>query len=218
MGQAAAKPAMSHLKVVLVGAHGCGKGGLCIRIEQGDTASLDGMLDGAVKPSHYDVKRRVKHGARLVQLDILRTDGHADYDKLRPLSYPLTDVVLLCFAIDKPESLERLRDKFVHEVRSHCSCEFVLVGLRADLRSTRPASELVTREAALEAAEEFSNERRLQNKSPFLNKKSVQRWAAPYLECSAKTGLGVDEVLAAAAAVRYPPLPIGIDPRRYEYV
>ena len=153
-----------------------------------------------------------------MQLDILRTEGHADYDKLRPLSYPLTDVVLLCFAIDKPESLERLRDKFVHEVRSHCSCDFVLVGLRADLRSTKPASELVTRESALEAAEEFSNERRLQNKSLFLNKKSIWQVAAPYLECSAKTGEEVDAVLNAAAAVRYPPLPLGIDPRRYEYV
>ena len=147
----------------------------------------------------------------------MRTDGHADYDVLRPLGYPQTDVVLLCFAVDKPESLERLRDQFVPEVRSHCSCDFVLVGLRADLRSTKPASELVTRESALEAAEEFSNERRLQNKSLFLNKRSTQRWAAPP-ECSAKTGEGVDEVLAAAAAVRYPALPAGIDPRRYEYV
>ena len=169
-------------------------------------------------PSRYEGRRRVKHGDRVVQLDIMRTDGHADYDQLRPLGYPQTDVVLLCFAIDKPESLERLRDQFVHEVRSHCSCDFVLVGLRADLRSTRPASELVTRESALEAAEEFSNERRLQNKSIFLNKRSTQRWSAPYLECSAKTGEGVDEVLAAAAAVRYPALPAGIDPRRYEYV
>ena len=217
MGQAAAKPAMSHLKVVLVGAHGCGKGGLCIRIDHGDTDVLEDMLD-YITPSRYDGRRRVKHGDRVVQLDIMRTDGHADYDKLRPLGYPQTDVVLLCFAIDKPESLERLRDQFVHEVRSHCSCDFVLVGLRADLRSTRPASELVTRESALEAAEEFSNERRLQNKSLFLNKTSTQRWAAPYLECSARTGEGVDEVLAAAAAVRYPALPAGIDPRRYEYV
>jgi len=217
MGQAAAKPAMSQLKVVLVGAHGCGKGGLCIRINHGDTDVLEDVLDSNM-PSRYEGRRRVKHGDRVVQLDIMRTDGHADYDRLRPLGYPQTDVVLLCFAIDKPESLERLRDQFVHEVRSHCSCDFVLVGLRADLRSTRPASELVTRESALEAAEEFSNERRLQNKSLFLNKKSVQRWPAPYLECSAKTGLGVDEVLAAAAAVRYPALPAGIDPRRYEYV
>ena len=90
--------------------------------------------------------------------------------------------------------------------------------MRADLRSTKPASELVARESALEAAEEFSNQRRLQNKSIFLNKRSTKRWAAPYLECSAKTGEGVDAVLAAAAAVRYPALPAGIDPRRYEYV
>ena len=58
----------------------------------------------------------------------------------------------------------------------------------------------------------------LRNKSLFLNKKSIWQVAAPYLECSAKTGEEVDAVLNAAAAVRYPPLPAGIDPRRYEYV
>ena len=137
-----------------------------------------------ITPSRYDGRRRVKHGDRVVQLDIMRTDGHADYDELRPLGYHKTDVVLLCFAIDKPESLERLRDKFVPEVRSWLerSCDFVLVGLRADLRSTKPASELVTRASALEAAEEFSNERRLQNKSIFLNKRSTKRWPDPYRE------------------------------------
>ena len=31
--------------------------------------------------------------------------GQEDYDRLRPLSYPQTDVALLCFAIDSPDSL-----------------------------------------------------------------------------------------------------------------
>ena len=88
----------------------------------------------------------------------------------------LQRVVATHFGEGAPHKVARcLRDQFVHEVRSHCSCDFVLVGLRADLRSTRPASELVTREAALEAAEEFSNQRRLQNKSIFLNKRSTKR-------------------------------------------
>lgn len=33
------------------------------------------------------------------------TAGQEDYDRLRPLSYPDTDVILMCFSIDSPDSL-----------------------------------------------------------------------------------------------------------------
>ena len=42
------------------------------------------------------------------------TCGLEDYDHLRPLSYPDTHVVLLCFAIDSPDSLENVYEKVSH--------------------------------------------------------------------------------------------------------
>ena len=48
------------------------------------------------------------------------TVGQEDYDRLRPLSYPDTDVVLMCFACDSPDSLENIPEKWLPEVRHFC--------------------------------------------------------------------------------------------------
>lgn len=37
--------------------------------------------------------------------------GQEDYDRLRPLSYPHSHVILLCFAIDSPDSLDNVQEK-----------------------------------------------------------------------------------------------------------
>lgn len=43
-----------------------------------------------------------------IELALWDTAGQEDYDRLRPLSYPDTDVILMCFAIDSPDSLENI--------------------------------------------------------------------------------------------------------------
>lgn len=45
------------------------------------------------------------------------TAGQEDYDRLRPLSYPDTDVILMCFSIDSPDSLENIPEKWTPEVK-----------------------------------------------------------------------------------------------------
>lgn len=37
--------------------------------------------------------------------------GQEDYDRLRPLSYPQTDVFLICFSLVSPPSFENVKTK-----------------------------------------------------------------------------------------------------------
>lgn len=48
---------------------------------------------------------------KMVELALWDTAGQEEYDRLRPLSYPETDVIFVCFAIDCPNSLENVMDK-----------------------------------------------------------------------------------------------------------
>ncbi len=40
-----------------------------------------------------------------------RITGQEDYDRLRPLSYPDTNVLLICFSVDSPDSLDNVPEK-----------------------------------------------------------------------------------------------------------
>lgn len=52
-----------------------------------------------------------------VELALWDTAGQEDYDRLRPLSYPDTDVILMCFSVDSPDSLENIPEKWTPEVK-----------------------------------------------------------------------------------------------------
>lgn len=68
-------------------------------------------------------------------LGLWDTAGQEDYDKLRPLSYPQTDVFLMCFSVDNPNSYDHVASKWYPEVKEHCpGVPIVLVGLKIDLR------------------------------------------------------------------------------------
>ena len=54
-----------------------------------------------------------------VNLGLWDTAGQEDYDRLRPLSYPNTDVFLVCFSIISPASYENVKAKWHPEVSHH---------------------------------------------------------------------------------------------------
>ena len=60
--------------------------------------------------------------------------GQEDYDRLRPLSYPQTDVFLVCFSVVSPASFENVKEK----VNIHVTYFFVFPNMGIHISSKRP--------------------------------------------------------------------------------
>jgi cell division control protein 42 len=74
-------------------------------------------------------------GDKPYTLGLFDTAGQEDYDRLRTLIYPLTNVCLVCFSVVKPASFKNIKDKWVPEILHHCpDTPFLLVGTQIDLR------------------------------------------------------------------------------------
>uniref|UniRef100_G1SET3 Ras homolog family member Q n=1 Tax=Oryctolagus cuniculus TaxID=9986 RepID=G1SET3_RABIT len=66
-----------------------------------------------------------------------RTDlqNMEDYDRLRPLSYPMTDVFLICFSVVNPASFQNVKEEWVPELKEYApNVPFLLIGTQIDLR------------------------------------------------------------------------------------
>lgn len=116
-------------------------------------------------------------------LGLFDTAGQEDYDRLRPLSYPQTDVFLVCFSVTSPASFENVKEKWVPEVRHHCpGVPCLIVGTQVDLRDDAGVVEKLARQKMrpihTEQGERLCRE---------LN-------AIKYVECSALTQRGLKNV------------------------
>jgi small GTP-binding protein len=70
-----------------------------------------------------------------VNLGLWDTAGQEDYDRLRPLSYPQTDVFLAAFSVLSKTSLDNLKAKWLPELTNHCpDAPIVIVATKTDLR------------------------------------------------------------------------------------
>jgi len=129
-------------------------------------------------------------------LSLFDTCGKEEYDRLRPLSYPRTDVFLVCFSVVLPASLENVKEKWFPEVHHHCpEVPCLIVGTQVDLRDDPQVMERLQRQKQRPAAPEQGE------------RLAHELGAVKYVECSAYTQRGLRNVfLEAFAAVLGPPV------------
>ncbi|CAO3657194.1 unnamed protein product [Mucor hiemalis] len=117
-------------KLVIVGDGACGKTCLLIVFSKGTFPEF--YVPTVFENYVADVEVDGKH----VELALWDTAGQEDYDRLRPLSYPDSHVILICFAVDSPDSLENVQEKWISEVLHFCQgLPILLVGCKKDLRN-----------------------------------------------------------------------------------
>ncbi|GAA5880241.1 hypothetical protein JCM3774_003674 [Rhodotorula dairenensis] len=112
--------------------------------------------------------------------------GQEEYERLRPLSYSKSHVILIAFALDTPDSLDNVSVKWIEEVRELCgpNIPVLLVGCKRDLRDqamlhgAAGGARFVTKEQGQAMAQQVG--------------------ARSYHECSALLNEGVDETFEAA--------------------
>ncbi|KAK4453064.1 ras-domain-containing protein [Podospora aff. communis PSN243] len=169
-------------KIVVVGDGGCGKTCLLISYSQGyfPEKYVPTVFENYITyPTHPPT-------GKTVELALWDTAGQEEYDRLRPLSYPETDLIFVCFAIDCPNSLENVMDKWYPEVLHFCPyTPLILIGLKSDLRYKKTCIDML----------------KTQGLTPVTTEQGLavaQKMGAQYMECSSKEMTGVEEIFERA--------------------
>jgi small GTP-binding protein len=105
------------------------------------------------------------------------TAGQEDYENIRKLSYPNSNVFLICFSVTSKDSLIHVKEKWYKELCQNCNIKEVaciLVGLKSDMRDSTSTT--------IEEAEKIRKELGF----------------CEYIECSAKTRHNVQYVFDKA--------------------
>lgn len=179
--------ALKRFKVVFVGTNSCGKT-CCI------TRFIENEFPVDYIPTVVEnVVKDIECNGQAVTLEITDTAGGEDYDKLRPLYYSdangnyNTDLFLLEYSVVTPSTYENVKSYWFPHIQECCpNVPYMVVGLRTDLRDdpatierlTEKRQTAITPEQGLKLAKEIN--------------------ALAFVECSAKTGQGVQEVFQTA--------------------
>nr|CCA16835.1 hypothetical protein BRAFLDRAFT_216617 [Albugo laibachii Nc14] len=172
---------MQNMKCVIVGDGAVGK--TCVLISY-----TTNTFPGEYIPTVFDnYTANVMVDSKPVSLGLWDTAGQEDYNRLRPLSYPQTDVFIICFSIVSRVSFNNVETKWHPEISHHApGTPFVLIGTKSDLRKDEETLEQLRQmdmtPITREEGEELSKTLR----------------AYKYLECSALTQEGLKQVFDEA--------------------
>ncbi|KAB0375013.1 hypothetical protein FD755_013505, partial [Muntiacus reevesi] len=117
-----------------------------------------------------------------------------DYNQLRPLSYPNTDVFLICFSVVNPASYHNVQEEWVPELKDCMPhVPYVLIGTQIDLRDDpKTLARLL-----------YMKEKPLTYEHGVKLAKAIG--AQCYLECSALTQKGLKAVFDEAILTIFHP-------------
>ncbi|MES1907135.1 MAG: Rho GTPase protein rac1 [Cercozoa sp. M6MM] len=175
---------MQSVKCVVVGDGAVGK--TCLLISYTTNA-----FPGEYIPTVFDnYSANIMMEGQPIHLGLWDTAGQEDFNRLRPLSYPETDVFLICFAVSSPASFENVRARWYPELQHHApGVPIILVGTKSDLRNDVHTKQ----ELAAKDLDVISEEQALSMKKTI--------GAVDYLECSALTQEGLKKLFDKAIHV-----------------
>ncbi|KAI1870478.1 uncharacterized protein JN550_005021 [Neoarthrinium moseri] len=166
-------PPPKRLRYVFVGDTKCGKTSMLLRFSRGAFPEMWNQTQYELFSKNIDVD------GKAYDLELWDTSGIFEYHQLSLLNYLTWDAIFICFSVNSDRKFINAQNRWALEVMKYCrgGVPVFLVGLKTDTRPYRGVW------------------------SPFIEEVDTRGMMAArdmgavrYLECSAKTGEGVDQV------------------------